>query len=244
MLQDHIQFILRTVRRLQGESRPIDLLDIGCSSGTLLHELSRRGIPVCGLDISEEAVTYAREVYRLECEVGDLEHFPWKDRTFSIITLFHVLEHVANPRAFLGSVRKRLRTGGVLIVQVPNLRSWQFRCLGRRWHGLDVPRHLVNFPETALKDLLGRSGFQVLRQKRFSLRDDAAALLSSLFPVLDPKGRSVRERSETARAKSSGLSEMFLDFAYFSLLLPAVPLALCDSLAGHGATIMIEAQSL
>lgn len=244
VLQDHLRFILRAVGRLRRESQEIDVLDIGCSGGTLLHELSLRGISVCGLDVSGEAVAHAREAYQLDCEVGDLEHFPWKGRRFSIITLFHVLEHVANPGAFLKLVREHLRPGGVLIVQVPNLRSWQFHLFGRRWHGLDIPRHLVNFPEPALKDLLRRSGFQINLQKRFSLRDDAAACVSSVFPGLDPMGRAVRGRMRTGREKPSELTSVCLECVYFLLLLPAVVLALCDSLAGRGATIMIEAQSL
>lgn len=243
VLQDHVRFVLKTIRRASSESQgPVTLLDVGCSGGTFLHEMARRGLSVKGLDFSEEAVAHARAVYQLDCSVGDLEQIPWKDEKFTVLTCFHVLEHVAQPRAFLRAARQKLAEHGYLVVQVPNLRSWQYRLFGVRWYGLDPPRHLVNYSDRALIRLLQEEGFEVIRKKRFSLRDDAPAWISSLFPQLDPLARTVRKwRSAKVSTESPRLG-ILLNFIYFLLVLVAVPLALLDSLSGRGATIMVKAK--
>jgi 2-polyprenyl-3-methyl-5-hydroxy-6-metoxy-1,4-benzoquinol methylase len=241
-LQGHIHFVLEAAHHVREEGQSVNLLDVGCSGGTLLHELSRRGISGQGLDFSEEAVAHARRVYQLDCSVGDLTESAWQDGRFSLLTCFHVLEHVSGPRAFLKSARTALGEHGRIVVQVPNIRSWQFRVFGSRWYGLDTPRHLVNFSDRALIQLLRETGFEIIRQKRFSLRDDAAAWVSSLFPSLDPLARLVRK---TARRSLSGQLPtlgILKNFVYFLLVLAATPLALGDSLAGRGATITIEAR--
>lgn len=240
-LRDHVRFVMKAVHHVAEEGVAITLLDVGCSGGTLLHELSRRGVSVRGLDLSEEAVAHARRVYQLECSVGDLTQSPWQDEKFSLITCFHVLEHVPDPRAFLKAVQTALTERGRLVLQVPNIRSWQFRFFGVHWYGLDTPRHLVNFSDRALMSLLEETGFKIIRKKRFSLRDDAAAWVSSLFPSLDPVARTARQAHQGDVAGGPSALAIFQNFAYFLLLLVATPIALCDSLAGRGATIMVEA---
>ena len=62
--------------------------------------------------------------------------------------MFHVLEHLYDPRAYLAAAHELLAPDGRLVVQVPNAASWQFRLLGRAWNGVDVPRHLFDFRDS------------------------------------------------------------------------------------------------
>jgi SAM-dependent methyltransferase len=96
--------------------------------------------------------------------------------------MFHVLEHVPDPRAYLVAARDLLAPDGRLVVQVPNAASWQFRLLGRRWSGVDVPRHLYDFRDRDVGRLLEECGMAVVRHKYFSLRDNPAGLASSVAP--------------------------------------------------------------
>jgi 2-polyprenyl-3-methyl-5-hydroxy-6-metoxy-1,4-benzoquinol methylase len=242
VLSDHVRFLTNAIRNAPASEGRVTLLDVGCSGGTLLHELSRRGISVRGLDVSEEAVAHASQVYHLDCAVGDLTSSPWRSEKFSVLSAFHVLEHVPNPRGFLESAHESLVEKGRLVLQVPNLRSWQFHVFGPRWYGLDPPRHLINFTEQALVKLLKETGFHLVREKRFSLRDDAAAWVSSLFPRLDPMARMSRRARKGSTVAGSTVLGIFWNFVYFLLLFLAIPIALCDSLWGRGATLMVEAE--
>lgn len=242
VLRDHVRFVLEAARHVSEEGEAVDVLDVGCSGGTLLHELSCRGILGRGLDFSEEAVAHAIRVYQLDCRVGDLTQAPWPGKRFSLLTCFHVLEHVPEPRAFLRAAEAALVERGRIVLQVPNIRSWQCRLFGPHWYGLDPPRHLVNFSDRALIRLLQETGFEIQREKRFSLRDDAAAWVSSAFPSLDPLARAIRKTSRKRQAGEPSALGIFKNFVYFVLLVAATPVALFDSLAGRGATLMVEAR--
>src|SRR5205085_210434 len=133
-----------------------------------------------------EAAGIAWRTQQAPAVVADFEKPPLAAGTFAGITMFHVVEHLYDPQAYFAAARELLAEDGRLIVQVPNAASWQFRVLGRAWNGVDVPRHLFNFRDRDLQSVLLRSGFEVLRTKYFSLRDNPAGLASSLAPGLDP----------------------------------------------------------
>ncbi|MCW3016580.1 MAG: putative S-adenosylmethionine-dependent methyltransferase, partial [Solirubrobacterales bacterium] len=80
-----------------------------------------------------------------------------------VVTLWHVLEHVADPAGTLDVLHGWLRPGGALVVGVPNLDSWQARIGGRRWYHLDLPRHRTHFTARGLTSLLVDHGFDVVR---------------------------------------------------------------------------------
>jgi hypothetical protein len=108
--------------------------------------------------------------------------------------------------------------------------------LGRRWNGLDVPRHLFDYRDTDLEKLLNSCGFEVLRRKYFSWRDNPAGLASSLAPGLDPMARRVRRIPETPAIR------LARDLAYFALAVAALPLAAAEAAFHAGATVMMEAR--
>lgn len=236
-LRDHVAFIATAAN---GGSAP-DLLDVGCGSGTLLGLLKQRGFQVRGFDSSAEAAGIAKSESDVDVVVGSrLPEAGFADGSFDLVTLFHVMEHVTDPRSVLAEVRRLLRPAGRLVLQVPNIESWQFRLFGVRWYGLDVPRHVINYSNQAMQRLLAESGFKVRRTRHFNFRDNAPAFASSLFPSLDPVSRSVRQRRRD-QAEPAPLA--WLRHAlYLGVVLAAQPFAIAESAAGRGATIMIEAE--
>src|SRR5208283_938065 len=212
------------------------LLDVGCGGGLLLGMMRERGLRVVGLDNSPAAAAIAWGRQRVPAVCGVLERAPLRAGVFSAITMFHVLEHVHDPRAYVAAAHRLLAPGGRLIAQTPNAACWQSRLLGRAWSGLDVPRHLFDFRASDLERLLESGGFTVLRRKYFSWRDNPAALASSLAPGLDPMGRRTRRLAESAPVHISK------DLAYLALVAASVPFALLEAAFGAGATIMVEAR--
>src|SRR5207249_6974384 len=142
-----------------------------------------------GLDISLDALRLAWKANGVPAVCATLSSPPFAPGSCSAVTMFHVLEHLYDPHSYLEEARGLLKPGGRLIVQVPNAACWQFLFLGERWNGLDVPRHLINFPLCDLDSLLAHCGFEVIRHKHFSLRDNPAGMATSLAPMLDPMAR-------------------------------------------------------
>ncbi|MFL6755713.1 MAG: bifunctional 2-polyprenyl-6-hydroxyphenol methylase/3-demethylubiquinol 3-O-methyltransferase UbiG [Sphingomicrobium sp.] len=109
-------------RPLEGKSA----LDVGCGAGLLAEPLSRLGAAVTGLDASPELIAAAREHARpigLEIDYRAGELFELEGQ-FDLITCMEVVEHVADPAAFVAALAKRLAPEGLLILSTPNATRW------------------------------------------------------------------------------------------------------------------------
>jgi SAM-dependent methyltransferase len=237
VLRDHIHFVASALRHARQDSaEPGGVLDVGCGGGLFLRMLAERGHKVLGLDFSLGAAATAWRQNGVPAICGSLSHPPLPQGLFDVVTMFHVLEHLYDPVAHLESARELLKPGGRLVVQVPNAACWQFLLLGEHWSGADVPRHLFNFRARDLEILLEHCGFEVVRTKYFSLRDNPAGLATSLAPWLDPMARRVRRTQETSRAR------LLKDLLYLGLVIASVPFTLLEAACRAGSTIMVEAR--
>jgi len=233
VLRDHLHFVLRAFK---DSSENGLVLDVGCGGGLLLRLLGERGLRVAGLETSRAAASAAWEHNRVRVACGDLEQSPFAAGSCAVVSMFHVVEHLPDPASYLKAARELLAPNGRLIVQVPNASAWQFSLFGARWNGVDVPRHLVDYRERDLQELLERCGFEIVRRKHFSLRDNPAGFASSVAPGFDPMARRVRKVQESAAGK------LAKDLVYFGLVLAALPFTLLEAACGAGATIMLEAR--
>jgi SAM-dependent methyltransferase len=243
VLGDHLRFVERAIREVAEleQGAPGMILDVGCGGGLFLEVLHERGATrgnrrLAGLDFSLDAanMTWWRAGVPAVC--GTLSRAPFAPGSCAVITMFHVLEHLYDPASYLVSAHQLLAPDGRLVVQVPNAACWQFLLLGERWSGIDVPRHLIDFRLKDLDSLLETCGFEVLRHKHFSLRDNPAGMATSLAPKLDPMARRVRQVKETPRGR------LLKDMAYMALVMAALPFTLLEAACRAGSTIMVEAR--
>ncbi len=232
VLRDHVRF----VRRALAASGGGPVLDVGCGGGLFLRLMSEGGARVAGLDFSLPAADMAWRRYGVPAVCATLSHAPFPPESCAVVTMFHVLEHLYEPQSYLESAREVLRPNGRLVVQIPNASCWQFLLLGENWRGLEIPRHLFHFRLSDLEVLLDRCGFEPVRSKHFTLRDNPAMLATSLAPSLDPMARMVRGVAETPRVK------LIKDLLYFGLVLASTPLTMVESACRAGATVMVEAR--
>jgi len=232
VLRDHVRFAAQAMAAAPAGP----LLDIGCGGGLFLGLMRARGFRVMGLDSAPAAAAIAWRRQQAPAVCGVLERPPFAGQSFAAITMFHVLEHVHDPRVYLAAAHKLLVRGGRLIVQVPNAACWQFRVLGRAWNGVDVPRHLFDFRDGDLARLLESCGFEVAHRKYFSLRDNPAGLASSLAPGLDPMARRVRGVGESPGGR------LARDLLYLALVLGSLPFTALEAACRAGSTVMIEAR--
>src|SRR5438034_11694862 len=138
-LRDHVAFITKAAG-----DRGVDVLDVGCGSGTLLGLLKHRGFRVTGLDFSAEAAAIAKAENGVDVAVGTLEEAHFPAESFDVVTLFHVMEHVTNPRLVLAEVSRVLKTNGAASPQAPNIESWAIKIFCARRSGLHIPGHVMD----------------------------------------------------------------------------------------------------
>jgi len=148
--------------------RPGRALDVGCGYGFFLRDLRSRGWEVAGVEPAREPARHAREELGLDVHTGTLKAAPFPSETFDLVTLWYVLEHVAEPMQVLRQSAGLLRPGGLLIVRVPNGNVRIDRVLarlGRRAESfllINPPRHLNDFTAGTVPLALERAGLQLL----------------------------------------------------------------------------------
>ena len=94
-----------------------DILDFGCGAGGFLH-LAKNGVAggVIGIEMEKRMRdVLAGENIKCVRSIDDLNGID-----FDVITMFHVLEHLPNPLEVLNELRKHIKKGGKLIVEIPN----------------------------------------------------------------------------------------------------------------------------
>ncbi len=168
----HIGFLSRSL------PRGARVLDVGCGRGVILGSLADRGFEVHGVEISPEATRGSdpRAKVRIAPRLADAG---FDADFFDEIVIWHVLEHVGEPRETLAEARRILRPGGRLIVAVPNFSSAQARWSGAAWFHLDLPRHLFHFPLATLRELVRSCGFEIESEHHFSLRQNPFGWIQS-----------------------------------------------------------------
>jgi len=173
---------LREVERHRGAGR---LLDVGCGKGGFLRGARDRGWRCFGVEISFQASNDARRM-GLDVATGRFEDVDYPDSFFDVITMYHVLEHLHDPRQALSKAYQLLKSEGLLVVAVPNFDSLQARLFGQRWYHLDAPRHLYHFTPRTLKMLLHQIGFKVLETRWFSVEHNWVGIAGGIHPKLVP----------------------------------------------------------
>ncbi|WP_266369290.1 class I SAM-dependent methyltransferase [Tellurirhabdus rosea] len=139
------------------------LLDVGCGSGYFLAEAKEAGWQVSGMEPDEQA--RAQAIQRTGHTIApSLPELPVKS-PFDVVTLWHVLEHIHALEDTLQWFKAHIRTGGHLVIAVPNYESWDAKAYRREWAAFDVPRHLYHFAPKTLGKLLAKHGFQIQEQK-------------------------------------------------------------------------------
>jgi SAM-dependent methyltransferase len=175
----------RRLGKMQSTKKSGSLLDVGTGIGQFLAVARNSYRKVYGTEVSSVAVQIAKEKYDLDVFQGTIEDINWQGRVFDNISLFHVLEHVHNPRSLLRICHSLLSPDGVLVVAVPNEVS-SLRARARRWlmnAGLKERRglgkfglplinlgpqngeaHLSHFTPEVLDQLLHNTHFSILEK--------------------------------------------------------------------------------
>lgn len=148
------------------------LLDVGASVGHFLNHARSRGYETAGIELSQDVVSFLRDQgHRAYC--GTLESLRLEDGSFDVVTYLEVFEHLKHPVRELSEIRRVLRKGGVLCLEVPNARFqlWKGRVEKCRLYqvlfdkpvfGLMPHIHFNHFTTDTGEKMLVDNGFQVL----------------------------------------------------------------------------------
>lgn len=142
--------------------KPGSVIDIGCSKGFLLQLLKQQGFIPYGLEPSKDAIQFALKKFKIKIHQGYFDEFSFRPNSYNNLTAIDIIEHVPNPYKTLKKMYKILKTGGVLVVDTPNIASLFYTISRSRWMGFVLPFHLYYFNPKTLSYYINKAGFKQL----------------------------------------------------------------------------------
>jgi len=154
-----------------------NLLDIGAGTGDFLVEAKKNNWQITGFEPSSKARNIA--LSKGLGLVENIKHLP--DNSVDVITMWHVLEHVPDVEKEISELKRMLKPNGVIIIAVPNYKSYDAAYYGAYWAAYDVPRHLWHFSKTAIEKLFGRQGLELIKILPMKFDSFYVSLLSEKY---------------------------------------------------------------
>ena len=138
-----------------------EILDIGCATGQFLNYMAEHGWNTTGIEPDEKTRVHAISEYGLKVYPEEQLNVLQKS-SFDVITMWHVLEHVAELNTRTEQLKNLLKPQGTLIIAVPNCNAYDAKKYGEFWAGYDLPRHLYHFTKEDVQLLLENHGFTIV----------------------------------------------------------------------------------
>ena len=220
------------------------VLEVGAGDGRFVALMCRAGLDAWGLDPSATARSTAAEagIELIGAGVDEAEVAP---RSQDATVLWHSLEHFDDPAVALRRIAGWSRSGGRLVVAVPNLASLQSRLGGDRWFHQDVPRHRTHFTPAGLEILLSRTGFRLERTRHLLVEQNPLGMWQTLLNRLTGErdfAFRLLKRDLDHPAGATRARDLAVTVVAGPLLAPlAAALELAAGLARRGGSIVAEA---
>lgn len=216
------------------------VLDVGCGNGQFLRSIAESGIEAHGLEIPGKAAERAAQVPGIELFVGRLAEAPYTGGSFDAVTLWHVLEHLPNPRATLQAIEGLLKPSGYLFVSLPNIDSWQSRIFKGRWLHHDPPRHLCYLGAQDLELQLRKLSLRPVRRSFYSIEQNPFGFQQSLLNTIQPKRDVLYQalKGDKRVYDEHGRLAVWLQLGFFAVTFPMfAALSVLESAMGRGGTM-------
>ena len=156
------------------------LLDIGCGTGDFLYAAKKQEWIITGIEPNDKARNIAIEK-NSNIIYDSNKLFEFKKESFDVITLWHVLEHLPNLENHISIIKKILKPNGVLIIAVPNYKSYDAEYYKEFWAAYDVPRHLWHFSKQSIGLLCAKFSLKVIKYKSMWYDSFYVSLLSEKY---------------------------------------------------------------
>jgi SAM-dependent methyltransferase len=155
-------YLMPIVDKLSNSKSQPTLCEIGPGAGRTCLYASRLGVEVTAMDVSISNRDYYEKMglYRVVDNIDNLQ-----EEYFDMIIMTHVLEHIENPKEFIECLKGKIKSGGLLVVSVPNVNTIFKRFFGFDYWVYLVDDHLSFFNKRLLVRMLNDIGFNTVSAK-------------------------------------------------------------------------------
>ena len=225
------------VTKMAGKGEGRRLLDVGCGEGMFLKAARDKGWEVVGTELN------AVPGRQLGLEVvNSLEEC--SDRgPFACVTLWHSLEHMADPRAVIGKIRRLVADDGLVLIAVPDFEGLQSRTFRESWLHLDVPRHLYHFTATSVDRMLNQTEFVPVGHWHQEFEYDLIGWWQSALNAVLPTPNVLFDFLSRKKLRGTLLDRIVSGISAPIISFLSLPLVWMGSFTGRGGTLLVAART-
>lgn len=149
------------------------ILEIGAGAGYFSHEAQKTGFEPYAIEFNPIQSNYIRRELKIPCEEKPLGPSTFGDRIFDAVYHCNVISHFFDPVSEFNKINQKLKEGGYLVFETGNLGDVDYKYF-KYFHHFSLPDHLFFFSTRNLRDLLQKTGFELIRIYRYSIMPDLA----------------------------------------------------------------------
>jgi len=144
--------------------KSLNILEIGSAYGYFIDYCNNRGHKAIGTEVTQAFADASKGLINGEvlCLKTDEYAKYFGDKKFDFIYLEHVFEHVLDPHELLETLKDLLTDRGLIILVVPNHKSFLARLAGKHYLWTNPPDHLYYYDRNSLQTLVGKAGLQTV----------------------------------------------------------------------------------
>jgi len=169
------QYKLDIIKQYHPNAKSV--LDYGTATGEFLNFLSKKTFTVSGVEPNKKARDIANELLNNLVSVS----IDNQTKKYDVITLWHVLEHIPNIDEIITKLKQKLNPNGIILIAVPNFKSFDAQYYKNYWAAYDVPRHLWHFSPQSIALLFQKHQMAVKAQKPLYFDSFYVSLLSEKY---------------------------------------------------------------
>ena len=231
----------KTLHKFLKSTKNPKVLDIGCGNGMFLSHLLRLGhYELYGTELKGESADRAAQIPEINLKLGNIQVTDYDAKYFDAITLFHVFEHLTEPKLTLEAISGLIKKSGILKISFPNTNSLQSRLFKGKWFHIDPPRHLFFFKPADFIKLMKTYNFQILNTRYISVEQNPFGMIQSILNVFCKKKDILYERlkGNTTYAPEYSKYLIFLQRLFFIVTFPIFTFTdIIGSIIKTGATV-------
>ena len=245
ILEKVIHFLtVRKRNRIKSYVKRGRILDVGCGRGLFLNIMDQDGWQVTGHEFDNKSAAYAINNYGIDVYTGPLDG-KFEDESFDVVNINHVLEHIEKPGETLSECHRILKKGGLLVVAVPNIDSFQAKFGGSNWFQLDIPIHLYHFSSKSLMDLIECKSFKVNLIRHFKFEYNPFGWLQTMLNNSGMQENLLYDLLKSSELKKNNQKQISLsDYLKLFFLVPlympiSLILSIIEAIFKKGGTIEV-----
>jgi SAM-dependent methyltransferase len=215
------------------------ILDIGCAEGRLLRSFLEYGCQCWGIEHPSYPTQRFLNSDRIVYLQGDLQSINLPEGMFDLIFLWHVLEHMDDPKLIMGRLYDLLSPKGAIILAVPNFSSMEARRFKQFWFHLDIPWHKYHFNERSIGYLARKSHLRIIRTSTLCIEQGPYGLFQSILNAMGWPKNEFYEALKRSLNHRRSIQFIIQFFIVIFLLIPGAFVSLLTSNRGRGPVLKL-----